>query len=201
LSDNHEHPSQFLDEKKLTYRLLLKAVLAISSLFVIVLFVAGFIIDRRYSEQKRLEMNQEVDHITSVFESIMLDPTERKEERAQSYFEKVGSDTIFNALRMVSLDTTVVFSKDPSEIGEKLNLLSIPDCKTCQSLHSGTSERELIAMPHRLSEAPRHACSRLFSSAVGSRHIQHARQSPYDIRRAPDCHNDLRLFSAAAAGV
>jgi len=144
LTPGQKQPAVFSDEKKLTYRLLLKAVVAISSLFVIILLVAGFIIDRRYSEQKRLEMDQQVETITSVFESIMLDDSSNKKERAQAYLEKIGQDTIFNALRMVSLDTTVVFSKDSAELGKKLNLLSIPDCKSCHALDTESEERELI---------------------------------------------------------
>ncbi len=133
-----------MDEKRLTYRLLLKTVAAITALFLVILLVAGLYIDYRYSLQKRAEMHAKVEQIAETLETIMLDDVEYKMARAQEWLQKVGMDTLFTTLRIVSLDSQIVFSKDRGELGRKLDPNSISDCRQC---HSGTQkdpEKELI---------------------------------------------------------
>lgn len=135
-----------MDEKRLTYRLLLKTVAAITALFLVLLLVAGFYIDYRYSMQKWAEMHAKVTQIAETLETIMLDDVDHKMERAQDWFQKVGMDTLFTSLRIISLDSQIVFSKDHRELGRKLNPNAVSECRQC---HSGTQEdpdEELIYM-------------------------------------------------------
>jgi len=134
------------DEKRLTYRLLLNTVLAITSMFVVILLVAGFIIDRRYFSQKQNEMERQVEDIAGVLSSIMLDPIALKSERAQEYFRNLGNDARYRELRLISLDSQIVYSKDPAELGVKLNLAEDGVCAECHSHSVEDEDRELIFM-------------------------------------------------------
>lgn len=132
------------DVKSLTYRLLIKTVIGISSVTILTLFVAAWIIDSRHFTDTYNDMEEQVNSIRTAFESIMLDSAGLKRERAQGYFSGEGQEHYFVNLRVVSPDTQIVFSKHSAEVGTKLRLSEEPGCRLC---HSGTKmapERQLI---------------------------------------------------------
>jgi PAS domain S-box-containing protein len=132
------------DEKRLTYTLLLKTVAAITALFLVLLLAAGLYIDYRFSLQKRAEMHEQVDQIAETLETIMLDDVVYKMARAQAWFQRVGMDTLYTSLRIISLDSQIVFSKDRRELGRKLNPNAISDCRQCHSGAQEDPDQELI---------------------------------------------------------
>lgn len=119
------------EEKRLTYRLLLRTTLAISSVVLIILFVSEWVDDNQRLRNTLTNMNEQVDNIRDALEATMLDSSSLKRERAQGYFSGMGKNPDFKYLQVLSIDTTVVFSSRQEEIGNKPKLLEAAACRGC----------------------------------------------------------------------
>lgn len=136
--------SRLTEEKRLTFLLLIKTVVGISSLTIVTMFVGGWVIDRQHFTETHDDMEAQVNSIRTSLESIMLDSAGSKRERAQGYFVGEGHKSQFVNLRLLTPDNQVVFSKDGIEVGRTLDPREDPDCKSCHSVSQPGLEPQLI---------------------------------------------------------
>lgn len=90
------------EEKRLTYRLLLRTTLAISSVVLIILFVSEWVDDNQRLRNTLTNMNEQVDNIRDALEATMLDSSSLKREQAQGYFVGMGKNPDFKYLQVIS---------------------------------------------------------------------------------------------------
>jgi len=119
------------DEKRLTYRLLIRTTLALTALTVIAMVIAALIIDRSHIRQTYSGMGKTIKMVEDAIESTMHDTVGFKIERAQGFFEGIGKDELIRNLRLMSDDTTVILSNITAELGEKIDLRTHETCELC----------------------------------------------------------------------
>ena len=88
----HSQVDGLSEEKQLTYRLLLRTTLAISSVVLIILFASEWIDDNQRLSNTLEDMNERVGTIRDALEATMLDSASLKRERAQGYFTGIGKN-------------------------------------------------------------------------------------------------------------
>lgn len=130
-SPRHAPAEGLSEEKRLTYRLLLRTTLAISSVILVILFVSEWFDDNQRLQNTIADMNGRVGIIRDALEATMLDSASHKRERAQGYFVGIGKNPDFKYLQVLSTDTTVVFSSRQEEIGNRPKLLEAAACRGC----------------------------------------------------------------------
>ena len=121
------------DEKRLTYRLLIRTTLALAVLTVIIMVIAGLLIDQSHFRQTYASMDKTISMVEDAVESIMHDTAGYKVERAQGFFEGIGKDELVLNLRLMSDDTVVILSNETEEIGARIDL---PTHETCELCHA-----------------------------------------------------------------
>ena len=129
-------------ERRLTRRLLLRSVTLISAAMAVILLVSNWISDQRHMARVLSDMDRQAAAVEDALRSIMLDSTSLKHERVQAFIGGIGRDSTFLGLRVITLDTTVAFSKNPDELGRKFDLRRELPCRQCHLDSSAIANKQ-----------------------------------------------------------